>query len=112
MKDTRYIWTAHAIKRLKERKMSQELIVKVLSFPDRKLYKSNRTTEFEKKIDGRTITAIVKKNDHDENIIVSCWINPPFPGTKDFRQRKRYIQIRNTHGFKKLWFILLYKIGI
>ncbi|MBA3724174.1 MAG: DUF4258 domain-containing protein [Candidatus Levybacteria bacterium] len=112
MKDTHYIWTEHAIKRLKERQMSQELIVKVLSFPDRKIYKDDRTTEFEKKSDGQTITAIVKKNDQGENIIVSCWINPPFPGTKDFRLKKRYIQIRNAWGFKKVWFMLLYKIGI
>ncbi len=112
MKDTHYIWTAHAIKRLKERKMSQELIIKVLSFPDRKIHKGDRTIEFEKKSEGRTITAIIKKNDLGENIIVSCWINPPFPGTKDFRLKKRYLQIRATRGLKKLWFMLLYKIGI
>ncbi len=108
----KYIWTNHARKRLKDRKISQTLVANTLSHPHKKLNRKDGGIEYSKVIDAKTITVVVKKNYKNELIIISCWANPPFPGTKDFRQRKRYFQMRDSHGFKKLWMYILYKIGI
>jgi hypothetical protein len=110
--ETNYIWTNHVLQRLKERKIAKDLLVRTLTFPDKTIRKDHHTTEFQKRIDDRTVAVIVKKNDQDENIIVSCWVNPPFPGTKDFRRRSRYQQIQKAHGLKKFWLAILYQLDI
>lgn len=97
---------------MKDRKISEELITKVLTFPDTKTSQEKGGLEIKKKIDTRTVAVIVKLNDRRENIIVSCWINPPFPGTKDFRLRKRYLQMKDAHGFKKIWLMILHRFAL
>jgi uncharacterized protein YlzI (FlbEa/FlbD family) len=97
---------------MKDRKISEEHITKTLTFPDTKISRENGGLEYKKNIVDRTVAVIIKKTERHENIIVSCWVNPPFPGTKDFRLRKRYLQMRNAHGFKKILYMILHKIGI
>lgn len=112
MDETKYIWTDHALQRLKERKIAETLLIKTLTWPDKRIRRENHAIEFQKKIDARTVAVIVKKNVRGENVIVSCWTNPPFPGTKDFRLRNRYIKIRKETGLKKLWHMVLYRLNI
>jgi hypothetical protein len=107
-----YIWTNHALKRLKERKIPNELINKTLLYPDRTIRQQDKTTELQKRIDGKTIAAIVKKNERGENIVLSCWINPPFPGTKDHKKRQRYFAMKNASFMKKLWLKVLTRLGL
>lgn len=108
----KYIWTNHALKRLKERKISQKLIDQALYFPDRTLQKNNRSLELQKRIDARTVAALVKKNERGENIIVSVWINPPFPGTRDYKKRQRYLEKQKASFWRKLWLTFLDQIGL
>ena len=112
MTGTKYIWTNHALKRLSERKIPNELINKTLLYPDRIIQQKANTRELQKKIAGKTIAAIVKKNERGENIVLSCWINPPFPGTKDFKKRQRYFAIQKASFMKKLWLKLLDQLGL
>jgi hypothetical protein len=109
---SKYIWTNHALKRLHERKIPNELINKTLIYPDRTLKQQDKTIELQKRIDGKTIAAIVKKNERGENIILSCWINPPFPGTRDFKKRKRYLAKQKASFWKKVWLTLLDQLGL
>jgi len=106
-----YIWTNHALQRLRERRIPQSLVNEALHHPDRTFHRPDGTRELQKRIDGRTVAAIVKE-DGGENIILSCWINPPFPGTRDFKKRKRYLEMQKGSFWKKLWLTLLDQLGL
>ena len=108
---SKYIWTHHALRRLDERKIPRKLIDKAIYHPD-KIYKKGDTIEQQKTTNGKTVAAIIKKNESGEKIIVSCWINPPFPGTKGYKQRQRYLAIQKAPLMKKLWLIFLTKLGL
>jgi hypothetical protein len=107
-----YIWTNHAQKRRKERKIAQKLIDQALQSPDRILHRESGVKEFQKIIAKKTIAALVKRNHKGEHIIISCWVNPPNPGTKDYRRRLRYFEMQRSSFMKKLWLMLLNKLGL
>jgi hypothetical protein len=111
MPQAEYIWTNHAYQRLNERRIPLAYLEKTVADPDRTIQKKG-AFELQKKIDDRTVTALVKQNERGENIIVSCWVNPPFPGTKDFKTKQRYKQMQTATGFKKFWLHVLYQLGI
>jgi hypothetical protein len=112
MSNQKFIWTNHAQKRLAERKIPDDYIIQTLTYPTKKIRKNNTTTEIQKQIDGKTVAVIVKKNKRGENLLVSCWINPPFPGTKDYKKRKRYLEMQHASFKKKLWLTFLTMIGL
>jgi hypothetical protein len=107
-----YIWTNHAIQRRKERKIPRKLIDQALYHPDKKLYRNAYTTELQKKIKGITTAVVIKENEHREKIIVSCWVNPPFPGTRDYKLRQRFFAMKKASFLKKIWLTLLTSIGL
>jgi hypothetical protein len=112
MSNQKFIWTNHALKRLSERKISEKYIIQTLSHPDKTLHQNDKTIEIQKRIEGRTVAIIVKRNERGENLLVSCWVNPPFPGTKDYKKRQRYFAMKNASFSKKLWLTLLNLLGI
>ena len=112
MAHIKYIWTNHALKRLHERKIPQTLINLTLHKPGRTIYKKDGTIELQRKFDTQLVAAIVKENSHGEKIILSCWINPPYPGTMDFKKRARYLEKQKGSFLKKLWLSLLDKLGL
>lgn len=107
-----YHWTNHARQRLHERKISVSLVEETISAPDRIIHRPKGSIEIQKKLDERIVTALIKQNDRGEHIIVSCWVNPPFPGTKDYRMKNRYRQMQKAHGMKKFWLHMLYQLGL
>lgn len=107
-----YIWTNHAIKRLNERKIPQNLAIQVFSDPDRSVTNKDGSVELQKRIDNKTVAVIIKENERGEKIIVSCWINPPNPGTKDFKRKARYYEMQKSSPLKKLWLTLLDQLGL
>ncbi|RJQ36913.1 DUF4258 domain-containing protein [Candidatus Microgenomates bacterium] len=108
----RFIWTKHAIKRLKERRIPQEILNQVLTNPDKINSIENQALEYKKIIDTKTFAAIVKENEIGEKIILSCWVNPPNSGTKDLRKRNRYFQMQKGSFLKKLWLTFLNQAGL
>ncbi len=107
-----YIWTNHAIKRLKERKIPRNCIEQVLFHPDKKLFKDATVIEQQKRIYGKTFAVIIKVTKRREKIIVSCWVNPPFPGTRDYTLQKRFLAMKKASFMKKIWLMFLTKIGL
>jgi len=107
-----YIWTNHAIQRLKERKILRKLIDQALYHPDKKLHKNAYITEQQKRIKGLTLAVIIKENENGEKIIVSCWVNPPFPGTKDYKLHQRFLAMKKASFMKKIWLTFLNQIGL
>lgn len=106
-----FIWTHHARQRLKDRKIPQRLIDQTLFHPDHTETK-NGTTELSKRIEDRTYFVLIKKNDNGEKIIISCWVNPPYPGTRDAKKRTRYLEKQKASPLRKLWLTILDQLGL
>ena len=105
------IWTNHARERLSARRIHKDLIIQAIISPDRTIPK-NGATEYQKQFNNQTIAAIVKENEKGENIILSCWIDPPNPGTKDFKIKQRRKEMHKAGALKKLWLTFLDQIGL
>ena len=101
------IWTHHALERLSDRKLSQEKAGLAFTTPDKIIHgKEAGSTEFQKQFGSHLITIIAKQNDKKEWIIVSCWVDPPFPGTKDYQKKELYKEYRRAGFWRKVWLAL------
>lgn len=107
-----FIFTKHALERLKERQFSQAQANLTLTSPDKiKPGKKNNTWEYLKKYSQKTVTLIVTNNNQGEKIVVSAWIDPPIHGTKDYQQKQRYQEYHRSSGLKKIWLIIKEQLG-
>lgn len=106
------IWTNHARERLNDRKIGKDLIFDAITNSDRVVTKEDGAKEYQRTIDGKTVAAIIKENEKGEKVIVSCWINPPNPGTKDFKIKQRRKEMYKAGVLKKLWLTFLDQIGL
>ena len=111
MPHSHFIWTNHLRDRLKERKIPESYLNRTLSNPDRTIHNEGKI-ELQKHFEERTVSAIVKENEKGEKIVVSCWINPPFPGTKDAKHKSRYWQKQKASFWKKMWLTVLDQLGL
>lgn len=106
------IWTNHALDRLYERRLPQDLAYKAFMNPDKwEKGKTPGTTEFTKTINGHLITIIGKQNERKEWIIVSCWADPPFAGSIDIKKKEDYRKFKKAGFWGKFWLTLKRQIG-
>jgi hypothetical protein len=105
------IWTNHAKKRLDDRKISKNLIFETISSPDSKHNNTGGSLEIYKSYGDQEIHVILKENEKKEFIILSCWINPPNYGSKDFNNKKFTKNLKRSSGIKKFWYTFLNQIG-
>lgn len=106
------IWTNHALERLSERGLSQDLAWQAFSAPDsQKPGKKAGTTEFRKRVDNATITLIAKPNDTNEWLVLSCWIDPPLYGTKDYKKKQAYLNYKKAGFWGKVWYTVKSQLG-
>ncbi len=106
-----FIWTNHVVQRLKERKISQALIIQAICDPDETEVNKEGGMTYRKKIQNQTVIAVVKKNERGEDVVISGWVNPPNPGTKDFKNKKRYLELQKASFWKKFWLTFLGQMG-
>lgn len=98
------IWTNHALERLNQRGLSQDLAGKTFQYPDKTLQgKEKGTTEFQRKFNNSLVTVIAKQNEKKEWIILSCWIDPPLPGSPDIKRREEYRKYQKASFWGKMW---------
>lgn len=107
-----YIWTNHARDRLRERHIPQHNIDQTINHPDRTQTKKSGSTEYSKRIDDRTYAVLLKPNDRGEQLIISLWVDPPFPGTRDAKKKARYQEMQNASWKKKIWLTILDQLGL
>jgi hypothetical protein len=124
MKITDVVFTNHAIERMKERGISGDLAWTTIKKPNSQaLGKEKSTTEFKKNFGAYTITAIGKKNDVGEWVVLSVWMDPPMKGTKDYNKRIKYLnkqekirsldkKMEKASFWGKLWLTARRQIGI
>lgn len=87
------VFTNHAIERMKERGVTGEWAWQAVKTPDSSSPgKEKHTTEFKKRFGNHTVTAISKKNDLGEWVVLSVWMDPPLEGTKDYYGKEKYIK--------------------
>ena len=102
------IWTNHALERLTQRGLSQKMAYETFQYPqESKQGKDPGTTEYRKTFDEHVVTVAAKQNEKGEWIILSCWVNPPFPGSIDLKNRDFQKAYSKASMSKKLW--LLFK---
>ncbi len=97
------IWTNHALERLEQRKLPQDLAWKAFQYPDKTIPgKQTGSTEYQKYVGNSLVTVIAKKNEEGEWIILSCWVDPPLPGTIDYIKKQDYVSSRKQEN-KSYW---------
>lgn len=123
MKINDIVFTNHAIERLKERGISGDLAWQTVKHPDKSYPgKEKSTTEFVKIFNTHEVTAICKKNNIGEWVILSAWIDPPLQGTKDFAKREKYLRtldrnksldkkMKSSGFWGKLWITMRKQLG-
>lgn len=107
------IWTNHALDRLRERRLPQEIAYKAFMHPDNYQQGKNKGTwEYRKTIDGHLITLVAKQNEHRQWIIVSCWADPPYAGSIDSGKKELWREYQKAGLLKKFWMTFLKQCGL
>src|SRR5690242_10196221 len=101
------IWTNHALERLAQRQFPQDMALQTFRTPDRTLSgKQSGTTEYQKRFGSSLVTVIARQNEKQEWIILSCWIDPPLPGTLDSKKKEAYKHYQKASNWGKFWITL------
>jgi hypothetical protein len=108
---TKIIWTKHALGRLDERKIPKNLVFETISSPDSKHNSNDGSIEIQKNYGNQQMHVILKENEKKEFIILSCWINPPSYGSKDFKNKQLSKRLKKSSWIKKFWYTFLNQIG-
>jgi len=99
------IWTNHALERLEQRKLTQDQIWQTFSEPDTKHTGSRADSyEYTKRMGSHTFSLIATQNEKNEWLVLSCWVEPPFPGSIDIEKRAAWKQYQRAPWWLK-WLI-------
>ncbi len=104
------VWTKHARARLKERQLTQDRVLKALLRPDKVQPGKRGTKEYIRRHGGQTITAVVQE-ENDRRVVISAWVDPPFPGTRDAHHARYYRKYQAAGFWGKIWYTILRQIG-
>lgn len=105
------IWTNHAIKRMRERGLSQEAAWDAFRKPDTTEKVKNEATKFQKRFGAILVSIVAKQNEKREWVIISCWADPPLPGSPDAKKQEQYWKYQRASGWKKWWLAFKKQIG-
>lgn len=106
------IWTNHALSRLTDRGLSQEKAWEAFNNPDSSQKgKTSGSIEFRKKIEHSHVTLIAKQNERREWIVISAWVDPPFPGSKDAREKASNKKYQKASFWGKFFHIVKKQLG-
>lgn len=98
------IWTHHALERLTQRGLSQSLAWETFRYPDSSYAgKKSGTTEYIKQVGKSKITIVATQNEKKEWIILSCWVDPPLPGSIDLTTKQDYQKYQRASFWGKLF---------
>lgn len=106
------IFTNHALQRMDERYLPKEWVSDTFHHPDDTAAAKQDGILYKKTFGPSTVSVIAKQNENNEWIILSCWIDPPYPGTKDYKRKERYKQYQQAGFWGKLWITLKNQLGI
>lgn len=101
------IWTHHALQRLSERGITQEIAWDAVKHPD-EITKGKRhgTWEYKKKVHAFLVTVVAAENDTKELVILSVVALPPLPGTIEEKRKQAHKNHLNFPWWKKMLYTL------
>lgn len=106
------IWTNHAITRLGERGLTQEMAWSTVVHSDAsRKGKQPGTVEYDKQFGKSKVQVIVSTNKQGEKVVISCWINPPYYGTNDYYKKQSYQRYQKASGWGKVLLIIKEALG-
>ncbi|MBI4080542.1 MAG: hypothetical protein HY430_02110 [Candidatus Levybacteria bacterium] len=83
------IWTNHALNRLSDRGLTQDIAASAFQHPDTSKPGQNNGSQVYQKYYGRSLVSVVaKKNERGEWLILSCWAEPPITTSGGTRQQE------------------------
>src|SRR5258708_17359291 len=98
------IWTNHAMSRLDQRGLTQDIAAKAFNYPDESHHgKQSGSMEYVKRFGNSKVTIIAKQNEKYEWIILSCWIDPRLAGTIDAKKQEAYRNYQKKGFWGKLF---------
>jgi hypothetical protein len=107
------IWTNHALERLGQRGLTQDLAYKAFRYSDQSFPGKNKgTTEYQKRFGNSLVTIIATQNEKSEWLILSCWIDPPLPGSIDIKKNEYWKQYKKAGFWGKFWLTIKKQIGL
>jgi hypothetical protein len=107
------IWTNHALERLDQRGLSQDLAYQTFKYPDKyEKGKQSGTWEYRKRFGKSLVTVIATQNEKKEWIVLSNWIDPPLPGSIDIKKQEYWKKYKQAGFWGKFWLILKKQIGL
>lgn len=106
------ILTKHAQQRLYERQFTVDLVEQTLRKPDSSRRARQRgAREFVKQFGPSQVTVVAHQNERNQWIVVSCWIDPPVYGTKDWYKRERYGRYKKAPWWQKILMLVGKQLG-
>lgn len=106
------IFTNHALTRMRERGIENEKIWETYTKPDYQDEKKNNATERRKKFGNSEISIIFQHNNKNEAVIISCWMEPPLPGSKDAKEKEWWENYKKAGFWGKLWLTFTKQLGL
>lgn len=106
------IWTNHAKERNKERQISQKWVEETVINPDKTIKNEAGKLELKKEFGNFTVTVITTTSTEGKYLILSSWINPPIPGTIDYKNRSYFKKLRKAGNLKKFWLTFIHQFGL
>ena len=105
------IFTNHALDRLRERGIKHEQAWETYTYPDSEKRKEKGTTKRRKMFGNYEVSVLFKENENKEIILISCWMEPPLPGSHDARQKEWWNKYKRTSFWGKFRLIMFRQIG-
>lgn len=105
------IFTNHALERMRERGITQEKMWQTYKNPDTQNERKHNTTERRKKFGNSEISIIFTHNERNEAIVVSCWVEPPLPGSKDAKEKEWWNRYKKAGFWGKIYLTLIKQLG-
>ena len=107
------IWTNHALSRLGQRGLTQEIAWQAFQHPDRSVKgRKTGTMQYEKQVGNSLVSIVAKQNEKREWIIISCWVDPPLPGSIDIGKQEAYKQYHRSSFWGKFFLTIKQQLGL
>lgn len=107
------LFTHHARGQVADRGMKQDMVWETWKNPDHVTPgKKIETERFIKKFDNTTVTVIAKHTENHEWLVVSCWMDPPLPGTRDAKQKEAYKNYQKKGFWGKFFLTIKSQLGM
>jgi len=103
------ILTDHVLTRMKERGITPDHIWETYTSPDKQdtIKDADRRT---KKFENSSVTIVFKHNEKREVVVISAWIDPPRPGTRDAAQKEWYQKYKRSGAWGKIWLSIIKQV--